>query len=43
MKEREPKKGKAPGAFKKPIPKQRFEKRYVKYIEHPGDRQFFIS
>jgi uncharacterized protein (TIGR03545 family) len=40
---REPKAGKAPGAFRKPIPKQRFEKRYVKYIEHAGDRQFFVS
>ena len=46
MKEREAEKtkpAKTPGAFKKPIPKQRFEKRYVKYIEHPGDRNFFVS
>jgi len=34
---------KAPGAFKKPLKEKVFEKRYVKYIEHPKDRQFFIN
>jgi uncharacterized protein (TIGR03545 family) len=27
----------------KPVKKQYFEKRYVKYIEHSADRQFFVS
>jgi uncharacterized protein (TIGR03545 family) len=26
---------------RKPIPEKKFEKRYLKYIEHPGDKQFF--
>jgi uncharacterized protein (TIGR03545 family) len=34
---------KAPGPFKKPLLKKTFEKKFVKYIEHAGDRQFFVS
>jgi len=34
---------KPPGTFKKPIKEKTFEKRYVKYIEHPLDREFFIN
>jgi len=34
---------KAPGALKKPLKEKVLEKRYVKYIEHPGDRQFFTG
>ena len=34
---------KAPGAFKRPLKKKTFEKRFLKYIEHPGDRKFFVS
>jgi uncharacterized protein (TIGR03545 family) len=34
---------KAPGPFKKPIKKNKFEKKYVKHIEHPQDKQFLIS
>jgi uncharacterized protein (TIGR03545 family) len=35
--------GKAPGSLKKPIEKNKFEKKYAKYIEHPQDKQFFKS
>lgn len=34
---------KAPGPFKKPLPRKTFEKKFVRFIEHPGDRQFFVS
>jgi uncharacterized protein (TIGR03545 family) len=34
---------KTPGHFKKPIKSKTFEKKYVKYIEHPQDRDFFTS
>ena len=34
---------KTPGTFKKPIQEKIFEKRYVKYIEHPQDRKFFTD
>ena len=32
-----------PGVFKKPVPQKKFEKGYVKYIEHPQDKKFFIE
>jgi uncharacterized protein (TIGR03545 family) len=35
--------GKAPGVFKKPIDKNKFEKKYAKYIEHPQDKNFIFS
>jgi len=34
---------KVPGAIKKPIIKKKFEKKFLKYIEHPGDKTFFTS
>jgi len=34
---------KTPGKFKKPVKIKTFEKKYVKYIEHPQDKDFFIS
>jgi len=34
---------KVPGTFKKPVKKTVFEKKFLKYIEHPGDKKFFIS
>ena len=34
---------KIPGALKKPIKSKKFEKYFVKYIEHPRDKKFFIS
>jgi uncharacterized protein (TIGR03545 family) len=34
---------KAPWSLKKPIEKNKFEKKYLKYIEHPQDNQFFLS
>jgi uncharacterized protein (TIGR03545 family) len=34
---------KAPGAFKKPIKKETFQKKYLKYIEHTGNKSFFMS
>jgi len=40
---KEEKPAKTPGCFKKPIKIKTFEKRYVKYIEHPQDREFFTS
>jgi len=46
MKKEETKKEKpvkAPGTFKKPIKKKIFEKKFLKYIEHPGDKKFFVS
>jgi uncharacterized protein (TIGR03545 family) len=46
MKEREPDRTKpagTPGAFRKPLKDKTFEKRYVRFIEHPGDRDFFIG
>jgi len=42
-KQKPQKPGKAPGSLKKPINKDKFEKKYTKYIEHPNDKQFFIS
>jgi uncharacterized protein (TIGR03545 family) len=41
--EKKQKPGKAPGAFRKPIKKEKFEKRFAKYIEHPQDKKFFIG
>jgi len=35
--------GKAPGSLKKPIAKEKFDKKYAKYIEHPQDKQFLYS
>jgi uncharacterized protein (TIGR03545 family) len=32
-----------PSVFRKPVKKKTFERKYVKYIEHPHDRKFFIS
>ncbi|MDR3249070.1 MAG: hypothetical protein LBT39_09835, partial [Treponema sp.] len=40
---RKPGKVKAPGPFRRPIPEKQFEKRYLKHIEHPGDRDFLTS
>jgi uncharacterized protein (TIGR03545 family) len=34
---------KIPGSLKKPIKSKKFEKYFVKYIEHPQDKKFFIS
>jgi uncharacterized protein (TIGR03545 family) len=34
---------KAPGVFRKPIKQKKFEKKYLKYIEHPGDKKFFAE
>jgi uncharacterized protein (TIGR03545 family) len=34
---------KTPGAFKKPLSKKVFEKKFLKFIEHPGDRKFLVS
>jgi hypothetical protein len=34
---------KAPGAFRKPIKQKKFEKKFLKYIEHPGDKKFFAD
>ncbi|MDR2480008.1 MAG: hypothetical protein LBD48_11945 [Treponema sp.] len=34
---------KAPGELRRPIKKKVFEKRFLKYIEHPSDRSFFES
>jgi len=34
---------KAPGSFKKPIKKNKFDKKFAKYIEHPQDKQFLYS
>ena len=34
---------KAPWAFKKPIKKNKLDKKYAKYIEHPQDKQFLYS
>jgi len=34
---------KPPGALKKPIASKKLEKKYTKYIEHPGDRTFFTG
>jgi uncharacterized protein (TIGR03545 family) len=42
-KQKPQKPGKAPGSLKKPINKDKFDKKYTKYIEHPQDKQFFIS
>jgi len=35
--------GKAPGSLKKPINETKFQKYYVKSIEHPNDKKFFIE
>jgi len=43
MEHKEEKPAKIPGALKKPIKEKIFAKRFVKYIEHPGDREFFNS
>jgi len=34
---------KSPNAFKKPVKKNKFDKKYAKYIEHPQDKQFLYS
>jgi len=34
---------KPPSALKKPIDSKKFEKKYTKFIEHPGDRSFFTG
>jgi len=34
---------KAPGPFKKPLKKNKLDKKYAKYIEHPQDKQFLYS
>jgi len=39
--EKTAKPGKAPGSLKKPIKEAKFQKYYVKAIEHPKDREFF--
>jgi uncharacterized protein (TIGR03545 family) len=43
MKEKVEKPAKAPGSLRKPIKEKRFEKHFIKYIEHPSDRQFFAA
>ena len=43
MKEKVEKTRKAPGSLSKPIKEKRFEKHFLKYIEHPHDRQFFAA
>ncbi|MDR0878165.1 MAG: hypothetical protein LBN21_08940 [Treponema sp.] len=35
--------GKPPASLKKPIAKKTFEKRYLKFLEHPGDKKFFAD
>jgi uncharacterized protein (TIGR03545 family) len=34
---------KTPGVFKKPIMEKKFKRRFLKYIEHPGDKKFFTE
>jgi uncharacterized protein (TIGR03545 family) len=34
---------KAPGPFKKPLAKKVFERKFLKFIEHPGDRKFLAA
>jgi uncharacterized protein (TIGR03545 family) len=34
---------KAPGSFRKPLKKNKLDKKYAKYIEHPQDKQFLYS
>ena len=44
MKEKTEKKPpKVPGVFRKPLKAKTFEKRYVKFIEHPDDKKFFTN
>jgi len=38
---KEEKYAKPPSALKKPLSSKKIEKRYIKYIEHPQDRDFF--
>ncbi|MDR0301180.1 MAG: hypothetical protein LBI04_02580 [Treponema sp.] len=42
-KTKQEKPAKPPSALKKPLKSKVFEKRYIKYIEHPGDRKFFTE
>ena len=35
--------GKAPGSVKKPIKEDKFQKHFIKAIEHPQDKKFFIE
>jgi uncharacterized protein (TIGR03545 family) len=42
-KEKKEKPVKPPSSLKKPIGSEKFEKRYIKYIEHPRDREFFTG
>jgi uncharacterized protein (TIGR03545 family) len=32
-----------PGVFKKPIKEKKLKRRFLKYIEHPGDKKFFTG
>ncbi|MDR2865688.1 MAG: TIGR03545 family protein [Spirochaetaceae bacterium] len=34
---------KVPALFRKPIPKEKFEKKYIKYIEQKADKEFLYS
>jgi uncharacterized protein (TIGR03545 family) len=34
---------KTPGVFKKPIKEKKLKRRFLKYIEHPGDKKFFAG
>jgi uncharacterized protein (TIGR03545 family) len=43
MQENVEKPEKAPGALRRPIKEKRFDRRFIKYIEHPNDRQFFTA
>jgi len=46
VKNQEPKEvktAKAPWSLRKPVKIKKFEKKYVKYIEHPQDKKFFLS
>jgi uncharacterized protein (TIGR03545 family) len=40
---KEPKLKKVPGPLRKPIKQKKFEKKFLKYIEHPGDKKFFMD
>jgi uncharacterized protein (TIGR03545 family) len=42
-KTKQEKPAKPPSVFKKPVKSKVFEKRYIKYIEHPQDRTFFTG
>jgi len=42
-KSKEEKYAKPPSALKKPLSSKKIQKRYIKYIEHPQDRNFFTG